>query len=623
VVLLCFFTTATAQINFPNTKIKYVVSGDTLTQPYYRNISLDSTSDHIKYAIVSLHGDGRNSHEHFSVITQLTTNANLQDSTILLAPTYPIQDDINQYNLDDDVLYWPDGDWNAGDLSRNTQSNPRPFRISSFSTLDTIYHRLAENNQALEKIVLTGHSAGSQMVVRYAAGGRAQEVLSGNNIEFVYVPVNTPSFLYYDGNRVLDETTEVFDFGPTGCTSANQYKYGLDNLNQYMEETGETNIIDRFKLANTTYLIGQYDFGGQTNTCARMVQGNSRLIRTHIYFSYIGYFYGDTIYNNHRMAEIPGATHDFGETVLTECGKKSILDIGDCGIYVDGTQLFNHRPVAIAGTDQFVNPGSLAVLNASETHDPDGQIVSYLWTQISGPTINIENPDSVFAQFIAPEEGTVDVQLEVVDNEGKSGKDSIRFVVNQPPISEAGADQGVGYSEVVLLDGSESTDENGEISSFLWEQIGGETVSVFSADQEVATFYSPANSASLSFVLTVFDGLGLSNKDTTNVFVSSLSVFDDERQKERPVVSLFPNPFNSELIISVFNNFQLEIKSISVYDIRGKKIINWGVSNKNNNKSVLSWRAKDEHGFEIRSGLYFVRIESDKKPIIKKVTYLK
>jgi len=121
----------------------------------------------------------------------------------------------------------------------------------------------------------------------------------------------------------------------------------------------------------------------------------------------------------------------------------------------------------------------------------------------------------------------------------------------------------------------------------------------------------------------VFDGLGLSNKDTTNVFVSSLSVFDGEPQKERPVVSLFPNPFNSELIISVFNNFQLEIKSISVYDIRGKKIINWGVSNKNNNKSVLSWRAKDEHGFEIRSGLYFVRIESDKKPIIKKVTYLK
>ena len=622
-VLLCFFTTATAQINFPSTKIKYVVSGDTLTQPYYRNISLDSTSEHIKYAVVSLHGDGRNSYEHFSVITQLTTGVGLQDSTILLAPTYPIQDDINQYNLNDDVLYWPDGDWNAGDLSRNTQSNPRPFRISSFSTMDTIYHRLAENNPSLEKIVLTGHSAGSQMVVRYAAGGRAQEALGGNNIEFVYVPVNTPSFLYYDGNRVLDEATEVFDFGPTGCTSANQYKYGLDNLNQYMETTGETNIIDRFKLANTTYLIGQYDFGGQTGTCARMVQGYSRLIRTYIYFSYIGYFYGDTIYNNHRMAEIPGASHDFGETVLTDCGKKSIFDVGDCGIYVDGTQLFNHQPIAIAESDQLMNPGSLAILNASESYDQDGEIETYSWTQLSGSSISVEFSDSVFAQFVVPEGGLVDVELVVVDNEGKSGKDSVRVVVNQPPISNAGGDQQVGYSEVVLLDGSESGDENGEISSFLWEQLSGEVVSVFSADQEVATFYSPTTEGSLSFVLSVFDGQGLSDKDTSSVFVSSLSISNKSAEGRKNNISLSPNPFNSSLLISYVNQASPLINSVVVYDVVGKKIQQWFVSNKTDKKINIYWGGKDDRGFEIRSGLYFVRFESNNGSIIKKVTYLK
>ena len=622
-VLLCFFTTATAQINFPSTKIKYVVSGDTLTQPYYRNISLDSTSEHIKYAIVSLHGDGRNSYEHFSVVTQLTAGVGLQDSTILLAPTYPIQDDINQYNLNDDVLYWPDGDWNAGDLSRNTQSNPRPFRISSFSTMDTIYHRLAENNPSLEKIVLTGHSAGSQMVVRYAAGGRAQEALGGNNIEFVYVPVNTPSFLYYDGNRVLDEATEVFDFGPTECTSANQYKYGLDNLNQYMETAGETNIIDHFKRANTTYLIGQYDLGGQTSTCARMVQGYSRLIRTHIYFSYIGYFYGDTIYNNHRMAEIPGATHDFGETVLTDCGKKSIFDVGDCGIYVDGTQLFNHQPIAIAGSDQLMNPGSLAILNASESYDQDGEIETYSWTQLSGSPINIEFSDSVFAQFVVPEGGLVDVELVVVDNEGKSGKDSVRVVVNQPPISNAGGDQQVGYSEVVLLDGSESGDENGEISSFLWEQLSGEVVSVFSADQEVATFYSPTTEGSLSFVLSVFDGQGLSDKDTSSVFVSSLSISNKSAEGRKNNISLSPNPFNSSLLISYVNQASPLINSVVVYDVVGKKIQQWFVSNKTDKKINIYWSGKDDRGFEIRSGLYFVRFESNNGSIIKKVTYLK
>jgi hypothetical protein len=35
------------------------------------------------------------------------------------------------------------------------------------------------------------------------------------------------------------------------------------------------------------------------------------------------------------------------------------------------------------------------------------------------------------------------------------------------------------------------------------------------------------------------------------------------------------------------------------------------------------WGGKDERGFEIRSGLYFVRFEGSNKSIIKKVTYLK
>ena len=99
VVLLCFLTTTTAQINFPSTKIHYTISGDTLSQPYYRNISIDSVSENIRYAIISLHGDGRNADEHFNIITQAAANAGLGDSTVLLAPIYPFQEDIEQYNL--------------------------------------------------------------------------------------------------------------------------------------------------------------------------------------------------------------------------------------------------------------------------------------------------------------------------------------------------------------------------------------------------------------------------------------------------------------------------------------------------------------------------------------------
>jgi len=621
---MCFLGTIVALPNFPSTKIKYVVSGDTLTQPYYRNIPLANTSADIKYAIISLHGDGRNADEHFNIIGQATVNAGLEDSTILLAPVYPFQDDINQYNLGDDVLYWSDTDWNAGDLSRNTQSNPRPFRISSFSTMDSIYHRLVENNPNLKRIVLTGHSAGSQMVVRYAAGGRAQADLTETGIDFVFVPTNTPSFLYYDDNRVLNQNAEVFEFGPSDCGSASQYKYGLDNLNQYMENTGEATIIENHKQAGVTYLIGQYDFGGQTNTCARMVQGSSRLIRTHVYFSYIGFFYGDSIYNNHRMAEIPAAYHEFDEIVFTDCGMNALFNIGDCDLYADGTQLFNYKPIAAAGQDQIVNPGNTVVLDASGSYDQDGEIESYSWTQVSGDMINIEFSDSVVARFTMPEQGGgVDIELTVADNNGALDLDTTRIVINQPPTADAGEDQETGYSAVVLLDGSQSSDEIGEIDGFLWEQLSGEPVSIFSSDQPVATFYSPGIDATLSFVLSVFDEQGLSDKDTTTVFVSLLSINNSKEEKSKTKMSVFPNPFNSTLLIDYVNQNNFMVDNIVVYNIVGEKIISWDVSDNTDIKHHLYWDGKDVRGFEIVSGLYFVLFKGANNSIIKKVTYLK
>ena len=625
-LIFFFISLALGQTDFPNTKIEYVVSGDTLTQPYYRNISLDSTSDHIKYAVIHIHGGSDDilddAYYQYNWLLSAMVGIEAEDSTILVAPIYPRYDDIDQYNLGNDVLYWNSIDWNAGDLSRDTQTFPRPFRLSSFSTIDSIYHRLIENHSSLERIVLSGHSSGSQMVVRYAAGGRAQNNLSNLGIEFYYVPMNTPSFLYYDEYRVVDQSADVFNFGPTNCTSANQYKYGLDNLNQYMEETGDSTIIDNFKTINMTYLIGEYDFGGQTSTCARMVQGNSRVLRTHIYFAYINYFYGETVFNTHLMAEVPGAEHNYGQMISSNCGMSAVFFEGECNTYINGTQLFNHQPVARAGEDEIVNPGSTVVLDGSNSYDTDGQITSFQWQQISGEGVSILYPDSAMAQFIMPSGGFVDIKLTVVDNEGKPGIDTVSYAVNQLPTAHAGADMEVGHSVVVILDGSGSVDADGSISTYLWEQVGGYPINIFSGDQQVATFYSPATNSQLSFTLTVFDEQGLMDKDTVNVFVSFLSAYKT-RLNDEGGISLTPNPFNSSMSINFIKHTDFKIKEISIYDVTGKKIQNWFVNNSSGGHSHISWNGKDGRGFEIRSGLYFVRFEGKKKSITKKVTYLK
>ena len=610
--------------NFPSTKIQYVVLGDTLSQPYFRNLSLNDTHENIKYAVIHIHGSpGSYAYEQYNNMVTALSTSGMQDSTILIAPVFPWQDNIGENNLGDDVLFWSDSEWSSGDLSRNTQSNPRPFRISSYSTIDTIYHRLVENNANLKRIVLTGHSSGSQMVVRYAAGGRAPESLSETGVDFIYVPMNTSSFLYYNENRVLNEDAEVFEFGPSPCGSANQYRYGMDNLNQYMENTGEETIINNFQHANLTYLIAQYDFGGQTSTCARMTQGYSRLARTHIYFSYLNYFYGDTVFNTHRMAEIPGASHDHGMMIFTECGKSAVFGVGSCDLYVDPDDLFNQGPIAQAESEQIVNPGQLVTISATGSFDSDGTIETYSWTQVSGPPTNIEHPDSVVAQFIMPTgEGAVGISLLVFDNEGAFGADTIEVLINQPPTANAGGDQQVGFSSVVLLDASTSVDPDGGEISFGWTQIEGAPVTVFSNDQAVATFYSPMSGETLSFQLSIIDELGLTDKDTATVYVSSLAVTGNYEKENNPI-SLFPNPFNSSLSIGNLSGLGFKIEEIVVYNVVGKKITEWSLLNqKNKNQSVL-WDGKDESGFEIKSGLYFVRFKGSKKSTTRKVTYLK
>ncbi len=62
----------------------------------------------------------------------------------------------------------------------------------------------------------------------------------------------------------------------------------------------------------------------------------------------------------------------------------------------------NHSPVANAGADQTVNAGDTATLDGSKSIDPDGNIVSYLWKQIEGPTVDLYNNTNSTVNFLSP-----------------------------------------------------------------------------------------------------------------------------------------------------------------------------------------------------------------------------
>ncbi len=87
-----------------------------------------------------------------------------------------------------------------------------------------------------------------------------------------------------------------------------------------------------------------------------------------------------------------------------------------------------------------------------------------------------------------------------------------------PPTANAGADQVVNTGAAVTLDGSGSSDPNGDAITFSWKQTLGTAVSLSSTSASVVTFTAPANGTTLVFELTVSDGQS-SSVGTTHVAV--------------------------------------------------------------------------------------------------------
>ncbi len=190
----------------------------------------------------------------------------------------------------------------------------------------------------------------------------------------------------------------------------------------------------------------------------------------------------------------------------------------------------NQAPTADAGPDQSVGEGESVTLHGENSSDPDGSITAYAWTQTGGTAVALSDPDGPNPTFTAP---LVDVggealtfQLTVTDDGGLTASDTVIVNVsniNVPPTADAGPDQSVGEGTTVTLDGTNSSDPDGNIVSYQWVQTAGTSVTLSGAQTAQPTFTAPnvdQGGASLTFQLTVTDNGGLQSTDTCIVNVS-------------------------------------------------------------------------------------------------------
>lgn len=97
----------------------------------------------------------------------------------------------------------------------------------------------------------------------------------------------------------------------------------------------------------------------------------------------------------------------------------------------------NTAPSVDAGADQTVEAGANVTL-AGAASDSDGSVVSVSWSQVSGPSVEISNANTLNAEFSAPslsEPITLTFQLTAVDDDGASASDSLSILVESQTAS--------------------------------------------------------------------------------------------------------------------------------------------------------------------------------------------
>jgi hypothetical protein len=172
----------------------------------------------------------------------------------------------------------------------------------------------------------------------------------------------------------------------------------------------------------------------------------------------------------------------------------------------------NRPPVANAGPDQAVFTGVQVTLDGSKSTDPDGDLLTYKWIvkrKPAGSTITLTGSGTVAPTFKPDLDGEYELQLIVNDKQVDSAPDTVIVTTsNAAPVANAGPDQDIIAGTLVKLDGSASSDINGDALKFSWSFDARPTGSkaTLSSSTAVMPAFTPDLAGTYRLKLVVNDG---------------------------------------------------------------------------------------------------------------------
>ncbi len=209
---------------------------------------------------------------------------------------------------------------------------------------------------------------------------------------------------------------------------------------------------------------------------------------------------------------------------------------------VNVTDVLTNSPPTASAFISPVNPteGQLVTLDGSASSDPDGQALTYTWTQISGtPTVTLTNAsgNGSIKTFIAPNvptTRTLGFRLTVSDGTLSGIADRTVNIVwtNDPPLAAlvcpAGGVRVVNEGQSVTFDASGSSDPDGAIASYAWAQnVGLPNLGIGALTTPSITFLAPhlglGELGGMTVTATVTDNSGVSASRACGLFINDVT----------------------------------------------------------------------------------------------------
>jgi pimeloyl-ACP methyl ester carboxylesterase len=301
---------------------------------YFGSGSLDASPTATR-AIVVVHGVLRDADYYYDTGRLAASAAHVLSTTLVIAPQFVERGELAGHDVSPKTLWWSEL-WPGGSDAIS------PAAISTYDVFDAMLARLSDRRRfpAMREIVIVGHSAGGQIVQRYAVVGKARELNPGARVPVRLVVANPSSYFYFTNWRPVPQAH---------CADFDRWRYGLDGAPRYVKGTA-AQLEARYVARRVTYLMGTADTNPKEDdldrTCGGEAQGPYRFARATYYIEYINQRHPQG--TNQDFAFVLGVPHDNRRMFTSACGLGVIFGGSTSACAASGTLANLKRPWTLA-----------------------------------------------------------------------------------------------------------------------------------------------------------------------------------------------------------------------------------------------------------------------------------